>query len=164
MSLLPGLIDPRAAVVLPALGAFYVYGAGSLARAPLCGPAGDQIRAPDGRMVRGWDCSGLVQWALYTLGILHPKAWSDLRARDIADACDPVEAKDATLGDLYFYGTDVISHVTLSLGGGMCLGANGGGRHTFANELRARVEVRSFTYRTDLICVGRLKAQYRKAA
>lgn len=115
-------------------------------------------------MVRGWDCSGFAQWALYTLDIVQPKAWVDLRARDIADACESIEAKDAILGDLYFYGTDIISHITLGIGGGMCLGANGGGRRTFANEPRARVEVRSFTYRSDLVCAGRLKVQYRKVA
>ena len=158
----PGLIDPRASVILVALGAPYVWGAGSLARAPLCGPAGDQLQAPDGHLVRGWDCSGFAQWALYTLGIVKEKAWVDLRARDIAEACDGIDVKAGVLGDLYFYGTDIISHITVSLGGGMCLGANGGGRHTFANDPRARVEARSVTYRPDLICAGRLKAQYRK--
>jgi cell wall-associated NlpC family hydrolase len=100
------------------------------------------------------DCSGFVQAALVELGTLHPSQ-PDRTAEGLRGVCDPVEPDAAELGDLAFYGRSKATHVVLCLGGGVTLGANGGGRATAGDDPRAFVQLQPLRYRADLLGVGR---------
>jgi cell wall-associated NlpC family hydrolase len=66
----------------------------------------------------GYDCSGLT-WAVYRAhGITIPR---DADAQFAAGR--PVSLEDARPGDLIFYGTDFVHHVTMYLGGGRMIEA-----------------------------------------
>lgn len=140
----------KIARLLGALGTPYYWGRGMLA-------------TPWDEMVEGGtDCSGLAQVALRELWIVRPDAWADKSAHDLANACDPVSG-EVELGDLAFYGESNITHVTVCIGGGMCIGANGGGRTTKGDNPLACVQARPIGYRGDLVVVGRLKAQFSRS-
>jgi len=109
----------------------------------------------------GLDCSGWAQVALREIGIVRSDAWSDLTSWQLAEHCDDVEPGDAILGDLFFYGTQRISHVTVALGGGMCIGANGGGSRTKGDDPAACIQVRPWCYRRDFISAGRIQKEWR---
>ena len=139
--------DPRVLLLLQAIGAPYAWGSGDLGNARQLWPDGP------------FDCSGFAQACLVALGMVRPRAWNDLSARGLADACDSVELEEARIGDLAFYGSGV-THVTVCIGAGMTIGANGGGSKTNADDPRARVQIRPIVYRNDLVTVGRLKAKF----
>jgi len=141
--------DPQTADLLSALGARYAWGAGTLEDAAARWPAGP------------FDCSGFAQAALLRLGLVRPAAWHDKSAHDLANACDPVDLVDLRLGDLAFYGQRRITHVTVVLGAGVCIGANGGGSNTHGDSPSACVQVRPIVYRTDFVTLGRIKQEYR---
>jgi cell wall-associated NlpC family hydrolase len=66
----------------------------------------------------GYDCSGLT-WAVYRAhGITIPR---DADAQ--ATAGRPVELEDARPGDLIFYGTSFVHHVTMVVGKGLMIEA-----------------------------------------
>ena len=66
----------------------------------------------------GYDCSGLT-WAVYRAhGITIPR---DADAQ--ATAGRPISLEDAQPGDLIFYGTSFVHHVTMYLGKGMMIEA-----------------------------------------
>jgi cell wall-associated NlpC family hydrolase len=142
--------DPQVYDLLRALGARYSWGAGDLRDAAGRWPAGP------------FDCSGFAQAALLRLRQVRPGAWHDKSAHDLANACDPVELADAQLGDMAFYGRGGrISHVTVVLGAGVCIGANGGGSNTNGNTPSACVQVRPIVYRSDFVTIGRIKQEHR---
>lgn len=132
------LEDPRVLRMLEAYGVPYSWG-------------GDSHKWPPGPV----DCSGFAQAALRELGILHPKQ-PDRTAQGLREVCDIVPEAQADFGDLVFYGApDKATHVVLCLGGGVTIGANGGGRATRGDNPRAFVKLEPIRYRGDLICVGR---------
>ena len=152
------VLTPSVVALLEPLGVPYSWGAGAL-RDGLAGwPAG--VPGVGGGV--GYDCSGYAQLALLRLGIVRPDAWEDLRAVDLANASNPLAAELAEPGDLVFYASP-LNHVMVALGCGMVVGAAGGGSHTNADSASACVQVRPLHYRADLVTVGRLKAQYRRA-
>ena len=63
--------------------------------------------------IRAFDCSGLVYWALHTLGLQK----TDLSSRGFYSLCKHIEEKDLRVGDLVFHhdGTQIV-HV------GVCVG------------------------------------------
>ena len=141
-----------------ALGTKYIWGAGSLKDAPQASPAG--FSTAHGF---GFDCSGFVQWALYMLGIVAASQWVDLRAADLANACDPVsDVTQLVTGDLVFYGAGAVTHVMMYCGNGMVIGATGGKSTTLGDDPLACVQCRPLRYRNDVIVCGRLKPQFRK--
>ena len=152
--------------LLRALGVPYVWGGGALADGPETWPEGARVQVPGG-YVRGWDCSGFAQAALLALGQVRPDAWPDIRAHDLANACDPVHPGEEQIGDLAFYGGEdargksVISHVMVVLAAGLVIGATGGTSRTMGMDARACVAACPLRYRRDLVVVGRIKEEYR---
>lgn len=63
--------------------------------------------------IQAFDCSGLVYWALHTLGLQE----TDLSSRGFYSLCKHIEEKDLRVGDLVFHhdGTQIV-HV------GVCVG------------------------------------------
>lgn len=140
--------DWRVGILLEAIGVPYVWGAGDLQNARW--------------VADGYDCSGFAQAALLELGMVDSGAWVDKTAHDLANACDPIDVDDAGPGDLCFYGSGgKITHVTVALGGGMCIGANGGGSKTNGDDPNACVQVRPIGYSSRFVTCGRLKEEYR---
>lgn len=148
------VLDERIVDLLRAFGIPYAFGAG----APKDG-AGEW--PPNPLPVghgggRGLDCSGLVQAALVHLGRL-PATAPDRTAATLFDLCKPVQTEMAQLGDLAFYGQPGrVRHVTLCLGGGVVMGANGGGSLTYGNNPSAFVKLDRIAYRSDFLGVRRL--------
>lgn len=103
----------------------------------------------------GFDCSGFVVWIYQVFGILPSGDWTAQllyfelvqRAKDSPETPPP--------GDLAFYGKagDAITHVMLTLGGDLCVGASGGDHTTTTpDEARRRgamVKVKPIRYRKD---------------
>lgn len=141
--------DERVITLLECIGIPYHWGAGDLTNAEW--------------HADGYDCSGFAQAALVRLGFVGRDAWHDKSANDLAYVCDAVEYGDEQPGDLVFYrGGKKITHVCVALGGGMCIGANGGGSKTKGDNEKACVQVRPIKYRGDYLCSGRIKKQYRR--
>ncbi|HEY4006121.1 MAG TPA: NlpC/P60 family protein [Pseudonocardia sp.] len=69
-----------------------------------------------------FDCSGLMQWAYWQLGILLPRT-----SGEQSQVGNPVALKDLRPGDMVFYYTPV-SHVGMYLGNGMVLHASEPGK------------------------------------
>lgn len=104
----------------------------------------------------GLDCSGFAQVALVRLGILH-EGDPDRSAAGLWDAAKPIDTDAAQLGDLAFYGGHArITHVVVCLGGGVCIGANGGNSMTNGDDPRAFVQLQPIRYRADFRGVRRL--------
>jgi cell wall-associated NlpC family hydrolase len=152
--------DPRARRVLHAVGVPYSWGAGALSEGLTYWPRGP--KGLHGGL--GWDCGGLIQACWLVTGQIAPDAWPDKSAHDIANACEAVKLEEVQVGDVYLYGSNGrISHITYALGGGMCLGANGGGSTTNGDDPKACVQIRPWCYRSDLVTAGRLAARFRPA-
>lgn len=70
--------------------------------------------------IRAFDCSGLVYWALKSLGVLD----HDLSSRGLYAACDKITEAELRAGDLVFHATDTkdgeqrIVHVGVFIGDG----------------------------------------------
>ena len=140
------VLDDRVLWLLEAWGTPYSWGAGK--------PSLDGW--PLGVKGGGNDCSGFAQAALVRLGLLKAGT-QDRTAAALYDASDSIEIEDATVGDLAFYGQGRISHVTVCLGGGVCIGANGGVSKTNADNPCAFVQVQPITYRVDFRGARRLR-------
>lgn len=104
-----------------------------------------------------FDCSGLVTWALVSLG------GKDFRQTHNAQRlCDTLlRAESPKPGDLAFYGFDRehVSHVMVLLANGEVVGACGGNRDVTSAEIAkargARVRIRSnHLYRPDFLGFG----------
>jgi cell wall-associated NlpC family hydrolase len=140
--------DGRVLALLASIGVPYHYGRGDLKSAAW----------PPGPC----DCSGFAQQALAAIGILRRDAWDDITADGLRMQCDKIEEKDAAIGDLVFYGMNgKASHVTVCIGAGQTIGANGGKPSTLGDDRAACVQVRPIRYRADYMHVGRLKARAR---
>ena len=109
---------------------------------------------------RVFDCSGLVTWAF------HEVTGVDWRATANTDVLlaklDAVSEAELLPGDLVLYGkpTDA-DHVMVHVGGGVVVGASGGGRTTLtlADATRKGASVKAFAsvrYRRDVIGFRRL--------
>lgn len=74
----------------------------------------EQRRKNGVRNIRAFDCSGLVYWALHTLGVQR----SDVSSRGLYALCSPIGQKDLMPGDLVFrHDGKQIVHV------GVCVGS-----------------------------------------
>lgn len=148
------VLDERVTELLLAWGIPYCWGAGT----PVHG-GGEWPPYPLPRGInggRGFDCSGFAQAALVRLGLLDAKA-PDRTAAALWDLAKPVDETEARLGDLAFYGPGGrISHVTVCLGFGATLGANGGGSTTNGDSARAFVQLQPIRFRADFRGIRRL--------
>lgn len=144
------VLDDRVGHLMEAWGTPYSWGAGT---PTLNGwPLG--VKGLRGGI--GYDCSGFAQAALVRLGMLKAGT-PDRSAAGLWDAGKPVETDDAQLGDLAFYGSHArITHVTVCLGGGVTIGANGGNSMTNGDDPRAFVQLQPIRYRADFRGVRRL--------
>jgi hypothetical protein len=72
--------------------------------------------------IRAFDCSGLVYWALHTLGLQK----SDVSSRGLYGLCDKLEKTDLRDGDLVFHhdGTRIV-HVGVYVGSGQVVECKG---------------------------------------
>ena len=154
-------LHPEIAPLLDVVGMPYSWGAGSLKDAVTLDPL-DPLTWPKGlNGGRGGDCSFLAQWTLLRLGVIGPTQWSDLRALDLANACDAIDPAEAGPKDLYFYGKPgKVWHVTSALGGGLCLHFSGNSKTNGNNPSKA-VQIVHYTRAGDFLVAGRLKAQHR---
>lgn len=157
-------IARRQSILLVGLGVPYAWGAGTLKDADptLRGVA---TQKSGGR--RCYDCSGWAQHASVALGDVRKDAWTDLRAVDIANACDALTEDQVVPGDFAFFGSPIIHiGVVFAARDGdrpvMMIEAGGGGRETHGADPDAVVEIRS-AKRSSLLCFGRLKRQHRQA-
>ena len=145
--------DERVADLLQAWGIAYSYGAGAPKDAAHSWPP-DPLPHGIGK-APGLDCSGFAQVALVRLGLLSPDA-IDRTADALEHICTPVPEGMAQLGDMAFYGgPNGASHVMVCLGGGVVLGARGGGSHTNGDNPQAFVQLEPLHYRSDLRSIGR---------
>lgn len=148
------VLDERVTEILLGWGIPYCWGAGSPKDGGGDWPPNPLPKGVDGG--RGFDCSGFAQAALVRLGMLDAKA-PDRAAATLWDLCKPVDETEARLGDLAFYGPGArITHVTVCLGFGTTIGANGGGSSTKGDNPKAFVQLQPIRYRADFRGVRRL--------
>ncbi len=107
----------------------------------------------------GLDCSGAVNWARYKAGVTP--AVEKIDADELYRKLDKVEAKDAQMGDLCFYGTEEhVTHVMMVVGDGRVIGESGGGSRCRTVEISKSVgacmKYRGPGYRSDVVGYGRL--------
>lgn len=144
------LADARVIHVLRRWGHPYGWAKGSPATADDPGSARDDS-----------DCSGEAQEILVEAGELDP-GQPDRSANALAYACDLVADGAEKPFDLAFYGAaGAITHVMVVVGVQAVLGASGGGSRTHGDDPKAFVQLQRLHYRSDLVCVGRIKNQYR---
>jgi len=103
----------------------------------------------------GLDCSGFIIWIYQVFGLLPSGDWT---AQGLVHGVPGhmVESwAELAPGDLVFYGVTEgkVSHVMLFAGGGLVVGASGGGRDTITREVAtqrgAQVKVKLWNYRSD---------------
>lgn len=144
------VLDDRVLWLLEAYGVPYSWGAGTPTHDGW--PIG--VKGLKGGV--GYDCSGFAQAALVRLGLLKAGT-PDRSAAGLWEAGTPIDTDAAQLGDLAFYGGHArITHVTVCLGGGVCIGANGGNSMTNGDDPRAFVQLQPIRYRADFRGVRRL--------
>lgn len=109
----------------------------------------------------GIDCSGFVQKAMAYL-LLDPPGdqTADELMRHYRKNGDILMFGKSELGSLVFYGKNgKATHVTVALGNGKAIGANGGGSscttEAIAKQMQAYVKVHNINYRDDLLCIVR---------
>lgn len=106
----------------------------------------------------GFDCSGFVVWIYQVFGLLPSGDWT---AQGVYEHFKP--APNTLMpapgpGDIVFYGKNrrEITHVMLSVGGGLVVGASGGGSDCVSVEVAHRrgamVKVKPQDYRSDWVC------------
>jgi cell wall-associated NlpC family hydrolase len=114
--------------------------------------------------IDGFDCSGLVQEILASVG---KDPIGDQTAQGLHDHyMNPANGVDYTdlkfqpcLGTLAFYGKSrtEITHITFLINEFQCVGANGGGSKTVSKDIASKqnafVKVRPFRYRNDLVAL-----------
>lgn len=146
--------DPRVIELLAWFGTPYAFGAGEPKHALTCWPPNAPPVGHGGG--KGADCSGLAGICLVHLGILPPTA-PDRTAAGYFDLSKPIPTEMARIGDLAFYGQPGrVRHVTVCLGGGVCLGANGGGVNTYGANPAAFVKLDRIAYRADFLGCRRI--------
>lgn len=143
------ILDPKVLDLLRAVGVPYSWGAGR----PTVANWPEGVTGLNGGI--GYDCSGFAQAALVRLGLLVEGS-KDRSAAALFEGAKQLVDEEAKLGDLAFYGVRSVSHVTVCLGGGLCIGANGGGSKTNGDDPTAFVRVERIRYRTDFRGVRRL--------
>lgn len=102
----------------------------------------------DGRKGKGFDCSGLIQEILHSVGALPDR--QDRTAQAIYELFKRKSGKPACAhGNLVFFGKDLknITHIGLTVNEFQYLEAGGGGQHTDAGMVRLRPKF----YRKDLV-------------
>lgn len=146
--------DPRVIeCILARFGAPYGWAKGSPATADDPGSLRDDA-----------DCSGMAQEALVVAGELDAEQ-PDRNAYNLAMVCDPIPRGQERPFDLAFYGSHgKITHVMVVVGPGAVFGASGGGSRTHGDDPRAAVWLYRMDYRSDLVCIGRLKPAMRPGA
>jgi cell wall-associated NlpC family hydrolase len=107
--------------------------------------------------ISGFDCSGLVQELLASIGFDPP---GDQSAQSLYEHfIKGSRSSQIGLGALVFYGKSVeqITHVAFMLDTISAIGANGGGSKTTNNMEAERagafVKIRPLNYRSDLVAV-----------
>lgn len=130
--------DPRVQAALRFLGVPYVAGAGAPrdAARDAVHILSDGVMNPQHPGVRGWDCSGAALAYSVTVGDIEP-TMGDMRAHDIANACDEVLPANVRAGDFAFYDRDGdrnVEHVAICVGGGMVVSMSGGTLQTFGTN------------------------------
>lgn len=155
---------PEVTKLLAVVGTPYCWGSGDLRNVQEVKPTVPSSFPKGSKGGRGFDCSGLAQWALWIMGQVKADAWTDISAHDLAYACDGVEDPDNALpGDLYFYknsGAERIHHVTVALGGGLCLHASGGSS-TNGDDPTRSVQIVHYRRGGNFLTCGRLKDKFR---
>jgi len=110
----------------------------------------------------GFDCSGYVVWIYQVFGLLPSGDWT---AQGLYEHFRQVAAQPEMSeggGDLIFYGKslEAITHVMLTAGGDLCVGASGGDKLCTTAEIAQRrgamVKVKHLRYRSDLVAVLRV--------
>jgi cell wall-associated NlpC family hydrolase len=108
----------------------------------------------------GFDCSGFIIWIFQVFGLLPSGDWT---AQGLAEHYrGGLPAGDALpqAGDLVFYGKSMsgVTHVMMSIGGKLVVGASGGGHLTTTREEAAKkgalVKVKPINYRGDMVGYG----------
>lgn len=146
--------DPVVLDLLRAFGIPYAFGAGEPKHGAGAWPP-DPLPVGHGNG-RGLDCSGFVQAALVHIGKMKATE-PDRTAASLWAFTKPIAPELAAVGDLAFYGqAGNVRHVTLCLGGGVCLGANGGGTNTYGDKPGAFVKLDRIRYREDFLGVRRI--------
>ena len=117
--------DRAAAIALQQVGVPYRYG---------------------GNSPRGFDCSGLVQYAYQEAGLSVPRTTGQLWS-----ATKPVDARELRAGDLLFFSIDgKMSHVGMYVGGKRFVHSPQSGRNVSVASLEQPF------YRSALLRAGRL--------
>jgi cell wall-associated NlpC family hydrolase len=105
----------------------------------------------------GFDCSGFCIWILQVFNVIPSGDWT---AEGLRQHFTPIqEGTTFREGDLVFYGTKTgATHVMMSIGNGLCIGASGGDHTCVTEEIAkqkgAMVKIKQVHYRTDLIGIG----------
>ena len=87
-----------------------------------------------------FDCSGFAWYVLHT--DMHLTSAGRTTAAGLSHAPYTTSTSSPEKGDLVFYSSGGISHVTIALGqGSEVIGASGGGSHTHGQDPNARVKV-----------------------
>jgi cell wall-associated NlpC family hydrolase len=87
-----------------------------------------------------FDCSGFAWYVLHT--DTHLTSAGRTTAAGLSHAPYTTSTSSPEKGDLVFYSSGGISHVTIALGqGSQVIGASGGGSHTHGQDPNARVKV-----------------------
>jgi cell wall-associated NlpC family hydrolase len=109
--------------------------------------------------IHGWDCSGLVQELLASVGMDPP---GDQTAQALFDHFEKVsEWNRYGAGALVFYGKSVreITHVAMMVDSYRIIEAGGGGSATVSSEVAARqnayVRIRHISRRKDIVALLR---------
>ncbi len=112
--------------------------------------------------INGFDCSGLVQEILASVGLAPPV---DMTAQGLYNHFEPTSASNCSgLGAIVFYGKSVtqITHVAFCIDQYRAVGANGGGSKSVdrasAAKMNAFVKLRLIDYRADRVAI--LKPRY----
>jgi peptidoglycan hydrolase-like protein with peptidoglycan-binding domain len=92
-----------------------------------------------------FDCSGFAWYVLHT--DMHLTNAGRVTADGLSHAPYTTHTGSPQKGDLVFYSSGGISHVTIALGqGSQAIGASGGGSHTHGQDPNARVKVTDWNH------------------
>lgn len=151
--------DERIRELMQAFATPYVWGAGQPSDALRPDWYLGQPSLADGApkpCPAGFDCNGYASVALVRLGII-PATAPKRNCATLITVATPINEGVARLGDLVFYGKIARpTHVMVYVGGGLVLGAQGGGSTTWGNDPGAYVKVEKFDYRSDVLGFRRM--------
>ena len=104
-----------------------------------------------------FDCSGFAWYVLHT--DMHLTSAGRTTAAGLSHAPYTASTGHPEKGDLVFYSSGGISHVTIALGSGsQVIGASGGGEHTHGNDPNARVKYTDWTHDSRHKSFGSIQA------